>query len=97
MLRSFDYVAGAVLHEGVSTTELDPTEWARTARLAFLAGYFEANPVAAGANRGLLDAFELDKALYEAVYEARNRPDWLGIPVEAVQRLAGVQRLLSGT
>ena len=97
MLRSFDYVAGAVLHEGGSAAELEPTEWARTARLAFLAGYFEANPAAAGANRGLLDAFELDKALYEAVYEARNRPDWLGIPVEAVQRLAGVQRLLSGT
>jgi trehalose synthase-fused probable maltokinase len=97
MLRSFDYVAGAVLHEGGGSTELDPTEWARTARLAFLAGYFEANPVSAGANRALLDAFELDKALYEAVYEARNRPDWLGIPVEAVQRLAGVQRLLSGT
>lgn len=97
MLRSFDYVAGAVLHEGGSAAELEPTEWARTARLAFLAGYFEANPVAAGANRALLDSFELDKALYEAVYEARNRPDWLGIPVEAVQRLAGVQRLLSGT
>jgi maltokinase len=90
MLRSFDYVAGAVLHAGIATPELDPTEWARSARLAFLAGYSESNPLAGGANRDLLDAFELDKALYEAVYEARNRPDWLGIPVEAVRRLAGI-------
>jgi maltokinase len=91
MLRSFDYVAGAVLHEGGAGADLDPTEWARSARLAFLAGYSEASPAFGENNRGLLDALELDKALYEAVYEARNRPDWLGIPVEAVKRLAGVQ------
>jgi trehalose synthase-fused probable maltokinase len=108
MLRSFDYVAGAVLHEGAvlreralrhggallhgesAAAELDATEWARTARLAFLAGYSETIPLTGDASRGLLEALELDKALYEAVYEARNRPQWLGIPVEAVQRLAGV-------
>jgi maltokinase len=91
MLRSFDYVAGAVLHAGGPLPELSPTEWARSARTAFLAGYAETDESAVGNNRALLDALELDKALYEAVYEARNRPDWLGIPVEAVQRLADVQ------
>ena len=91
MLRSFDYVAGAVLHAGGPPTELSPTDWAQSARVAFLAGYAAGSGKASGADRGLLDALELDKALYEAVYEARNRPDWLGIPVEAVQRLAGVQ------
>ena len=67
---------------------------AQSVRAQFLAGYSESSP-AAQANRALLDALELDKALYEAVYEARNRPDWLGIPVEAVQRLAGVQQASS--
>jgi predicted trehalose synthase len=95
MLRSFDYVAGAVLlyatgggPGGVTEPALSPLEWARTARIAFLAGYSEAGTADLTENRGLLDALELDKALYEAVYEARNRPDWLGIPVEAVLRLA---------
>jgi maltokinase len=89
MLRSFDYVAGAVLRSGAELPELSPTEWARTARIAFLAGYYGSADVENVAYRALLDALELDKALYEAVYEARNRPDWLDIPVEAVQRLAG--------
>jgi maltokinase len=84
MLRSFDYAAGSVALEG----ERDASSWASSARHAFVDGYIDRSGVDVRAHRELLDAFEIDKALYEAVYEARNRPDWIAIPVAAVRRLA---------
>jgi len=82
MLRSFDYVAGSR-----ETTD-GVRDWAKRCRDAFLEGYSERSGREPRRDGVLLDAFELDKALYEAVYEARNRPSWLPIPIAAVRRLA---------
>lgn len=82
MLRSLDYVAGSQSHApGVA-------EWAIACRAAFLDGYCERSGLDVRLSPALLDAFEIDKGLYEVVYEARNRPAWLPIPVAAVRRLA---------
>lgn len=81
MLRSFDYVAGSL--RDTSTSDLDA--WSHASRDAFLGGYeHRAGTPTTGP---LLDAFELDKAVYEAIYEARNRPGWLSIPLAAIERL----------
>lgn len=86
MLRSFDYVAGALAHDA---EPVDAAAWADEARVRFLDGYQRGTGADLSAHRELLDAFELDKAVYEVVYETRNRPDWVGIPLAAVTRLVG--------
>ena len=85
MLRSFDYAAASV---ALTLEGETPSEWASAARHAFIDGYIATSGYDVRENRALLDAFEIDKALYEAVYEARNRPDWIAIPVTAIRRLA---------
>jgi len=85
MLRSFDYVAGTIALEGGDAAAA--RAWADAARSAFLAGYEAELGASLDRYSTLLAALELDKALYECVYEARNRPSWLPIPELAVLRL----------
>ena len=63
-------------------------EWARRNRRAFLASYCGEGGLT-DTDKTLLTAYVLDKAVYECLYEARNRPAWLTIPLRAVTRLAG--------
>jgi maltokinase len=90
MLRSFDYAAHHQLIDigATSQTEFRAAEWADRNRAAFCAGYAEAGGLDPAANPELLRAFEADKAVYEVVYESRNRPNWLPIPLASLHRLA---------
>ncbi len=85
MMRSFDYVAGSLQLDDPHRAATGPLAWARASRDAFVAGYEEAAGIPVSG--ALLDALELDKAVYEALYEARNRPTWLPIPLGAIARL----------
>lgn len=84
MLRSFDYAGGTIENE-VPGADGDRRSWVETTQSAFLEGY--ESETGERVDRDLLDLFVLDKALYEISYEARNRPDWLSIPANAVVRI----------
>jgi predicted trehalose synthase len=101
MLRSFSYVATAALFE---RTEPDSEEWERLApwgdvwedlaRDRFLTAYLTRAhegrflPVEREGLGTLLDAFEIEKALYELEYEKGHRPDWIRIPERGIVRVA---------
>ncbi|WP_030506143.1 maltokinase N-terminal cap-like domain-containing protein [Microbispora rosea] len=85
MLRSFEYAARHLLagHPNAAALEGRAREWSERNRAAFLAGYSEGGGRIRGDDAVLLRALELSKAVYEVVYEARNRPSWLPIPLAA--------------
>ena len=86
MLRSFDYVAGSLRLDDPDRSVDAVRSWARDARRAFVDGY-AASAGGLDPRHPLLAALELDKAVYEAIYEARNRPTWVAIPLRAIARL----------
>jgi maltokinase len=91
MLRSFDYVAGSVSPERPDSAQ-EVGAWAAAAREGYLDGYAAASGLDRAACAPLLHALELDKSVYEAIYETRNRPTWIDIPLRAIDRLSGVAR-----
>jgi maltokinase len=89
MLRSFDYAARHQLigHPDAEALSGKARDWARRNAAAFCAGYAEAGGLDSAANDVLLRALQLDKAVYEVLYEARHRPSWLPIPLESLADL----------
>jgi maltokinase len=97
MLRSFEYAARYLVSGPVTGLRRhDPAqdqreyrahEWADRNRTAFCTGYTEAGGPNPYAHEILLRAFEFDKAVYEVMYEARNRPSWLHVPLGSLARL----------
>jgi maltokinase len=83
MLRSFGYAAASVPGP-------DSQAWAQACREAFLDGYARGGLSAQDIDT--LRAYEADKAVYEVVYEARNRPEWIAIPLGAIADLAGFSK-----
>jgi maltokinase len=86
MLRSFDYAARHQLigHPGQAALNDAARDWARRNASSFCVGYAEAGGLDPVANQVLLRALQLDKAVYEVLYEARHRPSWLPIPLESL-------------
>ncbi|OLT26753.1 aminoglycoside phosphotransferase [Nocardiopsis sp. CNR-923] len=90
MLRSFDYAAGYLLirHPDDSALEWAARSWSRNNRAAFCAGYADAGGPDPDQHLTALRAFEFDKAVYEVLYEARNRPNWLRVPLDSIAAAA---------
>ncbi len=102
MLRSFDYAAQSVVKDLYSSevpgsqVSYRANEWLQRNRTAFLEGYVErrverGEPALTPAEEAIIDAYEADKAVYEVIYEARNRPGWLDIPLQAIDRIGAGQ------
>ena len=97
MLRSFSYAAYAALmnYTARRPEDFDRLEpwaklWERSASVEFLRAYRETARDAAFIPqdredfRNLLDAYTLEKALYELLYELNSRPAWVGIPLRGI-------------
>jgi len=92
MLRSFDYAPRVVERTfadseptGVEQRAFRANEWSSRNQSAFLAAYAERHLTPD--ENALLAAYLADKAVYETVYEARNRPAWVSIPLAALAQL----------
>ena len=103
MIRSFHYAAHSALLQQVPLAPRPEDDlpllqhwaqyWYVWVSVAFLASYLDVvrsvgllpeNPEHL---RILLDAYILEKAIYEIGYELNNRPDWVKVPLQGILQL----------
>jgi maltokinase len=96
MLRSFHYASFHALVEQPfkdwATLRPRARSWESHNRTAFLDGYQANAQIHAllpdpGTAPAVMFAYELDKALYEYDYERGHRPEWVPIPLDALEWL----------
>ncbi len=99
MMRSFQYAAYSALWQPAMRSEDVPflerwaDLWYRQMSSLFLQSYLKttANAMFVPQNSEdlqiLLEAYLLDKAVYEIGYELNNRPDWVVIPIRGIKHI----------
>jgi maltose alpha-D-glucosyltransferase/alpha-amylase len=103
MIRSFHYPAYSILYgtktfspEEIAVLEPWAECWYKFVASAFLRTYLETVKNASFIPSKdedlelLLNAYLLEKAIYEVAYELNNRPDWVTIPLKGIADLMGV-------
>jgi maltose alpha-D-glucosyltransferase/alpha-amylase len=106
MLRSFQYAAYARLFEEAASGLIGAAElplfeswslyWESWVGAAFLGAYLERTgsasfvPDRRSDLATLLDAYLLEKAIYELAYELNNRPSWVRIPLAGIRQILGL-------
>jgi predicted trehalose synthase len=92
MLRSFDYLLRSAAAAGGPVWRAEDLRRLEGAfldayhglRRAVRGGWWPPDPVC---GERLLEAYTIDKAIYELDYERHNRPDWVPVPEAAVELL----------
>ena len=99
MMRSFQYAAYSALwqpamrSEDVPFLELWADLWYRQISSVFLQSYLKTTrgaifiPQNSDDLQIMLEAYLLDKAVYEIGYELNNRPDWVVIPIRGIKHI----------